>query len=68
MRRAAHTLKGSLAIFEAAPMVEIANRLESIAKSGEFDQANAWLDKLGSMMPRLQEELSTFLQSTESTV
>ncbi len=43
-------------------MSDVANRLESIAKQKNFDQAHPLLLQLSSIMPRLLDELSEFLR------
>ena len=60
MHRAAHTLKGSLAIFGVDSMVEITQKLEALGKAGTLEQAEPHISDLRSAMPQLQEELRAY--------
>ena len=66
MRRAAHTLKGSVSIFGIDAMVHLTEELEGIAKSDRFEDADPLLRELRAMLPRLDEELSAYLGPTET--
>ena len=62
LRRAAHTLKSSAAIFDAKPMVDAAQKLELMGQHGELDDAEiacADLDReAGLVMPSLAAHLA----------
>ena len=58
MRRAAHTLKGSVAIFELTEIEQISQTIEDAARSGDLDQADPMLDRLTELIPMLVDELS----------
>ena len=57
LRRSAHTLKGSAAIFGALPVVDAALRLEMMGRENKFDTAVAALERLESRTARLIEAL-----------
>lgn len=57
LRRAAHTLKGSAAIFGARPVADAANQLSQMAKHQHLDDAEAALRELQDQMDRLVPEL-----------
>ena len=60
LRRAAHTLKGSAAIFHADPTVEAALRLENMAHEGDLEDVDKALARLereaGALLPALKEK------------
>jgi signal transduction histidine kinase/CheY-like chemotaxis protein len=58
LRRAAHTLKGSAALFVAAPTVEAALRLEKLAENGDLDRAAEAVASLAAETDRLVAALS----------
>ncbi len=58
LRRAAHTIKGSAAIFAARPATEAALHLETLAKEGHLDQAPAAYAELEKELNRLTPLLS----------
>ncbi len=58
LRRAAHTLKGSLRFFGAHVATEHAFRLETMGKNEELTDASESLDKLASELSRIQSELT----------
>ncbi len=55
LRRAAHTLKGSAAIFGAQPVFEAALRLEMMGRDNDFSLTAQELDRLESRTSRLVE-------------
>ena len=60
LRRAAHTLKGSAAVFHAEPAMEAALRLETMARDGDLedvDKALAALERAADeLLPALKEK------------
>jgi len=58
LRRAAHTLKGSVAVFGAEAAREAAWRLESIGREGDMDDAPEAWNALESQITRLMPTLS----------
>ena len=63
LRRAAHTIKGSAAIFLAKPATEAALHLETLAKEGHLDQAPAALTEVENQLNRLDPLLSRRIAS-----
>jgi HPt (histidine-containing phosphotransfer) domain-containing protein len=61
VRRASHTLKGSLRIFQASGGVELAFQLEKLGQREEFSRAAGLLDELEAYMARLTVELKNRL-------
>ncbi len=57
VRRAAHTLKGSLRLFDAKRGEELAFELESLGQNGNLEGAEEVLDDLESYMARVTVEL-----------
>lgn len=57
MRRAAHTIKGSLRLFPGARVVRIAEQLEGHAETGESRQAQEWLAELSRELDLVRPEL-----------
>jgi signal transduction histidine kinase/DNA-binding response OmpR family regulator len=57
VRRAAHTLKGSAAIFVAEPTVAAAQALEERGRSGDLSDADRLLDELAQETQRLLSAL-----------
>jgi two-component system, sensor histidine kinase and response regulator len=59
LRRTAHTLKGSAAVFAAGPTVEAAQRLERMGEAGDFHGVEeAWLalrEEVERLLPALRE-------------
>ena len=55
LRRAAHTLKGSAAIFGAQPVIDAAMRLEMMGRENNFALAAQGLDRLEPRTSRLVE-------------
>lgn len=66
MRRAAHTLKGSVAIFELMEIEQISQTIEDAARSGDLDQADPMLDRLTELIPMLVDELSKVISPSSS--
>jgi signal transduction histidine kinase/CheY-like chemotaxis protein len=66
LRRMAHTLKGSVAIFEVDQMVATTERLESLAKSGQLHDVEPLLSELDATLPLLLSELNEFLTHSNS--
>ena len=63
VQRVAHTLGGSLRIFDGARAVELARQLETICKDGRGDQAGqAWL-ALERELDAIEPELSSFVRT-----
>jgi two-component system, sensor histidine kinase and response regulator len=61
VRRASHTLKGSLRIFQASRGVELAFQLEKLGQREELSDAAGLLDQLEAYMARLTVELKSRL-------
>jgi two-component system, sensor histidine kinase and response regulator len=57
VRRQAHTLKGSAALFVATPAVEAARRLEEIGESGDLQEADEALARLTELIADLSGAL-----------
>ena len=62
LRRAAHTLKGSIANFGAKSVVEKAQTLEMIGSSGNLSGAEEGLRALRSLMGEVVPELQAVLE------
>jgi HPt (histidine-containing phosphotransfer) domain-containing protein len=61
VRRASHTLKGSLRIFQASGGVELAFQLEKLGQQEELSRAAGLLDELEAYMAKLTVELKNRL-------
>ncbi len=59
LRRAAHTLKGSAAIFGARPVVDAADRLSEMGRLQQLDGADEALRELQDEMDRMVPELKS---------
>ena len=57
LERAAHSLKGSVGAFRAAPSVQVAQQLEDLAKHGNFVEVESVCEKLESEITRLKQAL-----------
>lgn len=66
LKRAAHSLKGSVGIFGAASAVQAAQQLETMAADGEWAEVEEAYTKLAQEMDRLLPALSSFLNSAPS--
>jgi len=64
LRRAAHTLKGSLAIFELDDMVVLSEEMESYGKAGDFGAAGKLLPGMEAAVSRLTDELAGYVESS----
>jgi two-component system sensor histidine kinase/response regulator len=64
LRRAAHTLKGSLLFLGKTPASDCAVQLENSASAGDLSRARASLTGLEQALDRLLPEVSGFVQST----
>ncbi|HVX09863.1 MAG TPA: response regulator [Pirellulales bacterium] len=62
LARAAHTLKSTAAVFGAQPTVEAAQQMESLARSGNFDQAAGMITQLEAHCERLLAGLAEHTQ------
>ena len=67
LQRAAHTLKGSIGIFAAAPAFEAAKRLESLGRGGDLSGAAAAQAALDHEIERLMPALHDLTASKESS-
>ncbi len=65
VRRAAHTLKSSAAIFEANEVEAMSQRMEMLAASGELDDARQLIPRLRDELDRLRHAIERFLQQTD---
>ncbi|VTR94283.1 signal transduction histidine kinase : PAS domain S-box OS=Singulisphaera acidiphila (strain ATCC BAA-1392 / DSM 18658 / VKM B-2454 / MOB10) GN=Sinac_7544 PE=4 SV=1: HAMP: PAS_9: HisKA: HATPase_c: Response_reg: Response_reg: Hpt [Gemmata massiliana] len=59
-RRAAHTIKGAVGNFGARGAVEMANRIETLAKAGELDKADGLVPELEQQLGAVTTELATW--------
>ena len=57
LERSAHSLKGSVANFEARPAVEAASKLEAMGRARKLDRGQAALTELEAILIALQPEL-----------
>ncbi|TVS18824.1 MAG: Hpt domain-containing protein [Planctomycetaceae bacterium] len=62
VRRASHTLKGSLRIFEASSGVDLAFELEKLGQQGELAGGDDLLEDLQTYMDRVTAELNGYLK------
>lgn len=62
-RRAAHTLKGSVAIFSITWLVEICEKIESLARAEKFAAAESLVEELIASVSRMMVELEAFIQA-----
>ncbi len=58
LRRAAHTIKGGLRLFGAEAAYDLACRLESLGREGDFEAASEPFVELKQVVVELQQELS----------
>jgi PAS domain S-box-containing protein len=63
LRRAAHKLKGAVSIYDAHKSVELAKRLEKLARGNQFDEAEAISAALHADIQLLLEALDDFYQA-----
>lgn len=63
LRRSAHTLKGSVSIFEITRMVEEAERMELLAGKADFDSAAGQLEVIEGQVAELETQLAAFLDA-----
>lgn len=63
LRRVAHTLKGSAAIFEVQPLVQLSQKIEELAKAGDPESCTHLIEQLGSLVTTLTSELKGFVNS-----
>jgi signal transduction histidine kinase/FixJ family two-component response regulator len=61
MHLAAHSLKGTVAVFGIRAMVENSDKLELLAASGNFDDATPVLSEIRLQVSRLRSELTDWL-------
>ncbi len=62
IRRCAHTLKGSAAIFGATSVVELAEQLENLETSDQFERAGSQMAELEIEVSRLTAALQTLVR------
>lgn len=60
LRRAAHTIKGGLRLFGAEAAYDLACRLESLGRDGDFEAAGEPFEELKLAVVELHRELSAF--------
>lgn len=60
LRRAAHTIKGGLRMFGAEAAYDLANRIEGLAREGNFRAAGGPLEDLKQVLAEVERELSVF--------
>jgi len=65
LERAAHSLKGSVGNFGAAPAFDAAARLETIGRDGQMDQAPSAMAALAKEMDRLTPALKALVQEDD---
>lgn len=63
LRRAAHTLKGSAAIFAVKPLVEQCQEIEERAQAGDTESCGPRLHQLNQLVAELSTELVEFINS-----
>ena len=63
LERAAHSLKGSVGNFGAAPAFQAALSLEMLGRQGELDKAPAALAQLENALKQLEPELAALISS-----
>jgi CheY-like chemotaxis protein/HPt (histidine-containing phosphotransfer) domain-containing protein len=63
VRRAAHTLRGSAAIFAAQPTIAVAARLEELGSRGDLADAAQLIEQLECLTVPVVAELTSFLHS-----
>ncbi|MEM1296970.1 MAG: Hpt domain-containing protein [Verrucomicrobiota bacterium] len=63
---AAHTLKGMVATFEATELRQLAAKVEGIARSGKFEEAEKLVPELEEKAEVFSEELTEFADRLES--
>jgi CheY-like chemotaxis protein/HPt (histidine-containing phosphotransfer) domain-containing protein len=68
VQRSAHTLRGSADVFESAPVVEIAAKLEAMGREATLEGANAALADLEVHVNQLESELTAVLNSDVASV
>jgi CheY-like chemotaxis protein/HPt (histidine-containing phosphotransfer) domain-containing protein len=68
VERAAHTLKGAVAVFAAGAATDAARRLEAIGREGKLDDADAALEALEEELARLRPALDRLAASTPAPV
>lgn len=61
LRRAAHTLKGSVAIFDIDSLVELCQEMEAHAAGEDYQSAEILLERIAEAVDRLIAELNEFL-------
>ena len=64
MRREAHTLKGSAAIFAAKNVTDLASRIESLARDNNLEQAGAVAQKLELHVQSMVNALEEYVGSS----
>ncbi len=62
LRRGAHTLKGSAAVFAATPVVEAALAVESLAREERLDEVGDAIERVAVLVERLVTELRGYLE------
>jgi serine phosphatase RsbU (regulator of sigma subunit)/HPt (histidine-containing phosphotransfer) domain-containing protein len=65
LRRAAHTIKGSLRLFGPTTAGELAGEIETLAKDGEYQSAKGIIDQLKPEIATFMIELHRFLERQE---
>jgi len=63
MKRAAHTLKGSVSLVGATDLVRRLRRVEDCAATGDFDAAAQEFDEIDRQFHQLQHDLAQALQA-----
>ena len=66
LRRAAHTLKGSVSIFEVSALVALSEQMEAHATDNDLEAAGRLLPVLQSSVARLADELSLYLKDSST--
>jgi two-component system, sensor histidine kinase and response regulator len=59
IHRTAHTIKGAFRTFNPVPMIEVAEQIESLARSESLDQIAPLFTKLEPLLDRTLQELRT---------
>jgi HPt (histidine-containing phosphotransfer) domain-containing protein len=67
LRIAAHTLKGSVGVFDATAAYDLARRLEEVGRGQNWDEARATLAELEDAVANLQQTLCQLRPTGVST-
>ena len=63
LRRVAHTLKGSVSIFDVTAMISITAQIEANAKQNNVGECEELIEELRQLLPNLTSEIELYLRS-----